>query len=97
MTFHCNYFHQYLLDLHGKVNRGLSLQCVFLCYVANGSAEQGEDSKVPEGKSTKDISSQKPEDGRKNSVSEVLYKVSLVLFKFLFTRSSQMVWIPSKL
>ena len=55
--------------------------CVPLCIIANGTAEQGEDSKVPEGETAEVISSPK-EDARKKSVPEVLYKVSLILYVF---------------
>lgn len=57
--------------------------CVPLCIIANGTAEQGEDSKVPEGETAEVISSPK-EDARKKSVPEVLYKVSLILYVFVF-------------
>ena len=56
--------------------------CVLLCDVANGIAEQGEDSKVPEGETAEVISSPK-EDTGKRSVPEVLYKVRLVVCFFL--------------
>ena len=54
-----------------------------MCIVANGTTEQGEDSKLPEGETAEVISSPK-EDARKKSVSEVLYKVSLILFVLFF-------------
>ena len=57
--------------------------CVPLCIIANGTVEQGEDSKVPEGETAEVISSPK-EDARKKSVPEVLYKVSLILYVFVF-------------
>ena len=85
MTLYSNYFYQCWFIESGEVNHRLSLHCVlvcvFLCDVANGTAEQGEDSKVPEGETAEVISSPK-EDTGKRLVPEVLYKVCMEFFFF---------------
>ena len=87
MTLYSNYFYQCWFIESGEVNHRLSLHCVlvcvFLCDVANGTAEQGEDSKVPEGETAEVISSPK-EDTGKRLVPEVLYKVCMEFFFFFF-------------